>query len=385
MRTNRIYGAEKKIITIINMLSQDSPENRYILAVADTRPFKGLLNDNVELILLPAVERQENFLRRFFAYMSFFFRTKPDVIFFSQFKLSSFGIAELLPAKLSMTKKVVQILHSSPSPIEKYESRKWFGILPGLGLSWRLERISRFFLQFFSNCVLTVSSKISNDLVYYENWKSVPVKQLPYGIDTDKFKPELPVRQKIRRELNIPEDAIVLISTSRIDANKRVDWVIDVFKYVRDNSGKKVFLILLGNGPENYVKGILSKVKTYKLDPFVRYIGYTENVAFYLKASDIFLLLSRREGFGIGLLEAMACELLCICTKTEGPSEIIEDNINGVLVDNDLDDVRKNVLDIIRNFDHKTHMKQSARFRVVDKYDWQKVRGELKDVFLGKC
>ncbi len=126
-------------------------------------------------------------------------------------------------------------------------------------------------------------------------------------------------------------------------------------------------------------------ISNYKLSDFVRYIGYTEDVSLYLKASDIFLLLSQKEGFGIGLLEAMASGLLCISTPTEGPSEIIEHNVSGVLVDDDLSKIKERVLDIVENYNDKTYIKEGARSRILSQYDWQKVKSKIKEIFMEKC
>jgi glycosyltransferase involved in cell wall biosynthesis len=58
-----------------------------------------------------------------------------------------------------------------------------------------------------------------------------------------------------------------------------------------------------------------------------------------LQGSDIYVLPSDEEGFGIALVEAMACDLVCVATKTVGPCEIIEDGRNGFLTERTYDGV----------------------------------------------
>ena len=66
-----------------------------------------------------------------------------------------------------------------------------------------------------------------------------------------------------------------------------------------------------------------------------------EDVCTILRASDIYVLPSDEEGFGIALVEAMACELVCVATKTIGPSEIIENGRNGFLTERSYEGVLK--------------------------------------------
>ena len=64
----------------------------------------------------------------------------------------------------------------------------------------------------------------------------------------------------------------------------------------------------------------------------VFFLGHLDDVSPAVKASDIYVLSSCTEALGIALLEAMSCKLVCVATRTTGPSEIIEDGENGFLV-----------------------------------------------------
>jgi glycosyltransferase involved in cell wall biosynthesis len=65
----------------------------------------------------------------------------------------------------------------------------------------------------------------------------------------------------------------------------------------------------------------------------VRFTGWKQNTADYLRASDIFILPSLGEGLPNSLLEAMACGLTCMSTRIGGISELITDGKNGLLIE----------------------------------------------------
>src|SRR6185437_15886157 len=99
----------------------------------------------------------------------------------------------------------------------------------------------------------------------------------------------------------------------------------------------------------------------------IRFLGYVADVCPMLRASDIYALPSDEEGFGLALAEAMACELICVATKTIGPSEIIEDGVNGFLTDLSYEGVLKG-LDRALSLDieERPAMGRRARQRIID-------------------
>src|SRR5205085_10310804 len=122
----------------------------------------------------------------------------------------------------------------------------------------------------------------------------------------------------------------VLVSTARLSGWKRVDRLLEAFESVSD-ARHDLWLALAGDGPfraevETFINGSRAKQR-------IKLLGYVEDVSAVLQASDIFVLPSDNEGFGIALTEAMATKLVCIATRTAGPDDIIEDGKNGLLVD----------------------------------------------------
>ncbi|WP_414053686.1 N-acetyl-alpha-D-glucosaminyl L-malate synthase BshA [Macrococcus equi] len=135
--------------------------------------------------------------------------------------------------------------------------------------------------------------------------------------------------KELRACYGIPEDYKVLIHVSNFRKVKRIQDVIKTFSIVRKKIKSK--LILLGDGPE------LTKMRNYakKLGVLedVMFLGKQDKVASYYQMSDLFLLMSEKESFGLVLLEAMHTGVVCIGTTAGGIQEVIQHNETGYIVD----------------------------------------------------
>ncbi|MFD1738525.1 N-acetyl-alpha-D-glucosaminyl L-malate synthase BshA [Bacillus salitolerans] len=124
----------------------------------------------------------------------------------------------------------------------------------------------------------------------------------------------------------LPEEKI-LIHVSNFRQVKRVSDVIQAFEKIQAFIPSK--LLLVGDGPELTVVNRLVKEKG--LTNHVLFLGKQDNVEELYSISDLKLLLSEKESFGLVLLEAMACGVPCIGTRVGGIPEVIVDGETGFL------------------------------------------------------
>lgn len=129
----------------------------------------------------------------------------------------------------------------------------------------------------------------------------------------------------LREQLGIAEEEKVLVHISNFRAVKRVPDVITVFANVQRRFPAK--LLLVGDGPQLTVARQL--VSEQGLEDSVLFLGKQNNVADILSISDLKLLLSEKESFGLVALEAMACGVPAIGTNTGGIPEVIADKETG--------------------------------------------------------
>ncbi|MCZ0717176.1 glycosyltransferase [Aerococcus kribbianus] len=112
---------------------------------------------------------------------------------------------------------------------------------------------------------------------------------------------------------------------------KGLEMLIESLTYLKETHEDFVINIV-GDGPD--FKRLENDIETNNLSENVRLIGEQKDVLPYYLNASYFVLPSRIEGFGLVVTEAMECGLPVISYKTDGPSEIIQDEVNGFLIDN---------------------------------------------------
>ncbi|ARJ51872.1 N-acetyl-alpha-D-glucosaminyl L-malate synthase BshA [Staphylococcus lutrae] len=133
----------------------------------------------------------------------------------------------------------------------------------------------------------------------------------------------------LKASYGIKEDEKVLIHVSNFRKVKRIDTIIDTFNLVRQNIKAK--LLLIGDGPE--LIDMRMKVRALNLSDDVLFLGKQDCISNFYQLSDIVLLMSEKESFGLTLLEAMKTGVVPIGTRTGGIQEVIKHNETGFLVD----------------------------------------------------
>lgn len=95
--------------------------------------------------------------------------------------------------------------------------------------------------------------------------------------------------------------------------------------------GYNISLLIVGDGDENYKQELELMVRNNQLENHVYFLGHLNNPREIMRISDVFLMCSRNEAFGLVTLEALEVGLPAIGTKSGGTVEIIEDNFTGLL------------------------------------------------------
>lgn len=133
--------------------------------------------------------------------------------------------------------------------------------------------------------------------------------------------------QHLRNEYGIKDNEKVIIHVSNFRGVKRVKDVVAAFNLIQSEIPAK--LLLVGDGPEMTV--ICRQVGELGLEDRVLFLGKQDNLEELYSLSDIKLLLSEKESFGLVALEAMACGVPSIGTNVGGIPEVIEDGYNGFI------------------------------------------------------
>jgi len=177
---------------------------------------------------------------------------------------------------------------------------------------------------------------------------------------------------------NKKEGEFHIISIGRLVEQKGYDLLIRAFSLLKIDN---IYLTILGEGRER--ESLEKLVNFLNITDKVFIQGYCDNPYVNLYHSDLFVLSSRWEGFGHVIVEAMACETPVIAFNcNSGPSEIIENNINGILC---FPESINELSDAIKNIYENQHLKGlivKNALKNMQKYDHNKIANEYIKVFI---
>lgn len=147
------------------------------------------------------------------------------------------------------------------------------------------------------------------------------------GIDTSTFNPEVRRhREDVRSILSVPCDAPLMIFASMDFEGKGLGTIL---RAISRANNRDIHLLVLGNGP---VRKFRSLAKTLGIENRVIFAGRRTGIERFYGAGDLFILPTEYEPFPNVNLEAMACGLPVLTTRTSGGADIIKENENGYLI-----------------------------------------------------
>lgn len=188
---------------------------------------------------------------------------------------------------------------------------------------------------------------VSNDLVQLTKQALGTEKDISviYNFVNEKvyYKRDMSV---MKARYGLAPDEKVVIHISNFRPVKRIPDIIDAFAKIRDRVKAK--LLMVGDGPE--YSEALQQAEKLGLKDSILFLGKQKNVSELLSISDLKLLLSEKESFGLVLLEAMACKVPCIGTAVGGIPEVIRHGETGYLTElGDTDSAAAYAVDLLEN------------------------------------
>jgi len=210
-----------------------------------------------------------------------------------------------------------------------------------------------------SDGVTAVSNNLKEETLSYFDIKR-EIRVIPNFVDLGRF--SLKARQHFKKAI-APGDERILVHTSNFRKVKRTTDVIRIFKQVKDRVPSK--LLMVGDGPERTAAEQLSRELGVADD--IRFLGKQDAIEEILSVSDLFLIPSGSESFGLAALEAMACKVPVISSNTGGLPELNVEGKTGFLSDvGDVDAMAANAIYILEDNDRLEQFKDAALERAKD-------------------
>lgn len=224
-----------------------------------------------------------------------------------------------------------------------------------------------------SDVVTSVSQSLKEDtLKSFNITKEINV--VPNFIDGSKYLKGL---TGCDRSLMAADDEFIISHISNFRPVKRIQDVIRIFNLISQQ--KKAKLIMVGEGPEKEMAENL--VYNLGLQDKVVFLGQSHEVDKILCFSDLFLLPSEKESFGLAALEAMVNSVPVISTNTGGLPEVNVQGVSGYLSNvGDIEEMANNAISILRDSETLNKFKKAAREQA-QAFDIRKVVPVYEDLY----
>ncbi len=190
------------------------------------------------------------------------------------------------------------------------------------------------------------TSKVLEDLCLTAGLPREKIIRIPNGVDTDLFYPaDDDAKKKLRQSFLAPDDKIILLTVGTVNYTKGLDMLIRALYKLDAATKEKIRLWVVGPttnrdsygsvqiGFEEYVPKVKSMISEFGLENVVQFKGRQSNVHEYMRAADIYIHPSRKEGQPNAIIEAMACGVPVVANLLPGiTDEILQNGRFGFLV-----------------------------------------------------
>lgn len=185
-------------------------------------------------------------------------------------------------------------------------------------------------------------------------------------------------KRELREKYGYDEDTPILLCVGELNKNKNQESVIRSLAKIRERV-PSCRLLIAGNGPSECA--LRELVMDLKLEDAIDFLGYTLELDKYLNISDIAISLSFREGMPFNIMEAMLCNTPVIASYNRGHRELIEDGVNGFLVDAiDIESTAERAIQLLDNARMRERIVKNAKETVAVYTDVQ-VAKTLEDIY----
>lgn len=212
--------------------------------------------------------------------------------------------------------------------------------------------------------VMTVSEAAKRYMIETDGIRRVDIDVVYLGFDFEKLSPNVDERMRVRREFGFADGDLVIGYVGNFVSGKGQVELIEAFEKVSAAlPNSRLFLVGRGMLPE--VRAAAEKAGEGK----IVFAGWRSDVAACLNAMDIFVQPSLSEAFSQVLIEAMGVGLAAVATTVGGAAEVIENGVNGILVDpGNVDAISNEVTALLRDSERKMTIARAGAATVRERF-----------------
>ncbi len=299
----------------------------------------------------------------FFELFFLFWNESPDIVHLHSSKMAAYGA---IAARLAGIPTIITTIH---------------------GWAFKEDR-SLFFKALFYLAHL-LGGLASHTVVTINKADEVVGKSMPFlkkkvtriynGLPGHTLPPRDVARKEVHARLGIPLDSSLIGSVGELTKNKGYRYALEAMALLKKKNVAFTYLIM-GEGEERELLQTLSQKLT--LREHVVFAGFVHDAAHYLPALDVLFLPSIKEGLPSVLLEAGGAATATLATDIPGSSDIIENDVSGVLVPSrDSNAMSEALHSLLHDKAKRERLGKALRLRVLKEFSLSSMLRELKELY----
>lgn len=368
-------GAQRYVFDLAVSLPEESFEVAVAMGEGDSLRQK-LAERNIRTIFIPTLREnrivlpQYTDLRAFFALLKLFKNERPDIIHLNSSRAAILGalaarLWQLTTHNLQLTIKIVFTVHG-----------------------WAFNEQRNIAVRSAIWLISAVTSLLANDVIVLSRSEEAQASFMPFarrktrlirnGITETEMLPRGEARELIAKNRCETLPRLWIGTIAELNRNKGIEYLIKAFAGLKSPAT----LCIIGNGEEKEeLKALAEKLQIADSTIFA---GFKEDAAKYLKAFDIFVLPSLKEGLSYSLLEAGTAGLPAVATSVGGIPEVISDMETGILVKpKDAKEISNALFFFMQNPEKCVELGGKLKRRISEEFSLSKMIGRTIAIYEG--
>ncbi|MFH0924109.1 MAG: glycosyltransferase family 1 protein [bacterium] len=228
--------------------------------------------------------------------------------------------------------------------------------------------------------IITVSRYSKDEILDTLKIPDEKIEVIYEGIDTQKYRILESSKQLMNFKDKYKIDSKFILYVGSIERRKNINSLIKAFKILKQENKTDRKLVLVGKRT-NYADELFQEIKGLLLEKEVIYLGYVKEkeLPIIYNLAEVFVYPSLYEGFGLPILEAMACGAPVVASKATSIPEVVGDA--GLLIDaTNVEELANAINLVITDDDLRTQLVEKG-LKQVDKFSWERTARETLDVY----
>ena len=353
-------GAQRYVFDLAVNLPKDEFEVKVALGGEGLLKEK-LQENNIQIIPIPHLQRDVNFLKElisFFSLIKIFNKEKPNIIHLNSSKVGGIGAVAALAHKLwtkNYELKTIFTVHGWA-----FNEARNFKTKSAIYLS-------QWFTSFLCDNTIILSRHDYRQALGMPLIKQNKFSLIPLGIPENQM--EYLPKQSARKHLlpSLVEKGMVVGTIAEFTKNKGLDFLLDALNILKQQN---LHLAVIGDGEEK--EKIENRVENENLKESVTTCGFVSHAAKYIKAFDIFVLPSLKEGLPYTILESMNAGVPVVASSVGGIPDLIDHEKSGFLtIPQNPESLANNLKKLVENENLRKQFARVSKTRALEKFSFR--------------